>query len=71
MKLFTLIFGVKKSGNINNILIITMIGVTLFELLFEVSSRHLNCNVPIIIIMAMGGLNVIHSNIKKIGEKKW
>ena len=36
----------------------------------KVASRHLNCNVPIMIIMAMGGLDVIYCYIKKIGEKK-
>ncbi len=69
--LASLIICVRKRGDVNEILIITMIGVTMFELLFEVSARHLNCNVPIMIIMSICGLDELYIwGSQKIGEKK-
>ena len=49
----------RRNGAHIIMLMLTILGVTAFELIFEVFTRHLYCNVPIYIILAMEGWNLL------------
>jgi len=58
------------NGSQNNILLLTIVGVTLFELIFEVFPRHLLCNVPCFIVLSMYGLQNIIVRMKDVKIRK-
>lgn len=71
--LFLMIFSLKtKKENIEvvSVMKLTIIGLTLFELLFEARARYLFSTAPIYIILAIYGLNNIIQMIQMKKEKK-
>lgn len=53
--------GMKRDvSNTGAVLLLVFIGAALFELIFEIFPRHLYCNVPCFIVLAMCGLENIH-----------
>lgn len=53
--------GMKRNiSNTRAVLFLIFIGAALFELIFEIFPRHLYCNVPCFIVLAMCGLENIH-----------
>lgn len=60
------ILGLCKRGeNIDVILELTVLGTAVFELIFEVFTRHLYCNISIYIVLAMYSLNVMTKTIQR------
>ena len=56
-----MVFKKHKIDYLYLIMILTFIGITLFELLFEVRARYLYTNIPIFILLMMYGINNINS----------
>ncbi len=49
----------KKENNVLSVLMLSLIGITLFQLLFEVRARYLFCSSPLFIITAVQGWRYI------------
>ena len=58
-----------KHAKTLNILWLTWIGLTVFELLFEVRARYLYTNVPLFCVLAAVGIENIHRLFCRITEK--
>lgn len=65
------LFVVCRKGNDKgaSVLMLTFLGVAAFELLFEVFPRHLYCNAPIFIVLAMSGCKNVLQGISTICER--
>ena len=57
--------GIKDKENKNTIIYLSLIGITLFLLIFEARARYLYCYAPLFVLAALIGLN----NITKKGDK--
>lgn len=65
--LFLMLFAFRihdKNAEFISIIMLDVIGLTLFELLFEARARYLFCNVPLYIMLATYGLNNIIQTIQ-------
>ena len=58
-----------KHAKILNILWLTWIGLTVFELLFEVRARYLYTNIPLFCVLAAVGIENVRRLFWRITEK--
>lgn len=66
MSILVLCFGSGIGSNRENlftVLRLTFIGIFIFEMLFEVAGRHLICNIPIFVILALVGADNLYKKI--------
>lgn len=63
---FSIFMGIRKRNKYECVIMLTIIGLTLFETIFEARARYLFIYVPFFIITAVLGLHSFHNMLKKI-----
>lgn len=53
------------------VLMLVIVGCTIFEVIFEAATRHLYCNVPLFIVLAMTGLYSLERYLEKQRDKDY
>lgn len=67
---FTALAGLRKQDTRQSAIMIALIGLTLFDLLFEARSRYLFAYVPLYIILAMWGIEMLISKKSNTNKSK-